>query len=264
MAEFPACMNITPEDVKMLLACSAHIGAVNLDPCMAPYVFKTRADGVNIINLQATWEKLILAARIIAGIENPKDIVVVSQRPYGQRAVLKLAKYLGVQAIAGRFTPGTFTNQIQKRFCEPRLLIVTDPRMDHQAVTEASYCNLPVIALCGTDSPLRNVDVAIPCNNKGRTSIGLMYWLLTREVLRIKKEIKREEPWDVMVDLFFYRDPDQKEKKAEEEFAAEPEAEAEPVGEMEAAPATTMGDFAAPEPAVEATWEQAKPEEVTA
>jgi len=266
MAEFPACMNITTEDVKMLLACQTQIGAVNLDPCMAPYVYKTRADGVNIINLQATWEKLILAARIIAGIENPKDIVVVSQRPYGQRAILKLAKYLGVQAIAGRFTPGTFTNQIQKKFCEPRLLIVTDPRMDHQAVSEASYCNLPVIALCGTDSPLRNIDVAIPCNNKSRTSLGLMYWLLTREVLRIKGELKRDEPWDVMVDLFFYRDPDQKEKKEEAEEEAEPVSEPVPEVEGEAgAPApATLGDFAGSEPAPEATWEQSKPVEEAA
>ena len=263
MAQCPACMKITPEDVWMLLACQAHIGAVNLDACMAPYVYKTRADGVNIINLHATWEKLLLAARIIAGIENPQDIVVVSQRDYGQRAVLKLAKYLGVHAIAGRFTPGMFTNQIQKRYTEPRLLIVTDPRVDHQAVVEAGYCNLPVIALCGTDSPLRNIDVAIPCNNKGRTSIGLIYWMLTREVLRIKGEIKRSEPWDVMVDLFFYRDPEQKEKEAEVAAPAAEEAEAEAEPEAEAAPAATLGDFtdAPVAEAADATWEQAKPAE---
>jgi len=134
--------------------------------------------------------------------------------------------------------------------------------MDHQAVSEASYCNLPVIALCGTDSPLRNIDVAIPCNNKGRTSLGLMYWLLTREVLRIKGELKRDEAWDVMVDLFFYRDPDQKDKKAEEEAEPVAEPEAEPEAEGEAAPAATLGDFA--EPAADATWEQSKPEEVVA
>jgi small subunit ribosomal protein SAe len=88
--------------------------------------------GIFIINVGKTWDKLQLAARVIVAIENPQDIIVQSARPYGQRAVLKFAQYTGCQAIAGRHTPGTFTNQLQNTFSEPRLLILTDPRTDHQ------------------------------------------------------------------------------------------------------------------------------------
>merc|ERR1719347_1886940 len=99
-------------------------------------IFSRRKDGINIINLKKTWEKLMVAARAVAAIENPEDVFVVSSRPYGQRACLKFARYIGATAIAGRFTPGAFTNQIQAAFREPRLLVVTDPRADHQPITE--------------------------------------------------------------------------------------------------------------------------------
>ncbi|XP_032109240.1 40S ribosomal protein SA-like [Sapajus apella] len=125
----------------------------------------------------------------------------------------------GATPIAGCFTPGTFTNQIQATFREPQLLVVTDPRADHQPLMEPSYVNLPTNALCNTDSPLHYVDIAIPCNNKGAHSVGLMWWMLAQEVLHMHGIISREHPWEVMLDLYFCRDPEEIEK--EEQAAAE-------------------------------------------
>jgi len=212
-------LQLKEDDVVKFLAASVHVGTTNVDYQMQQYVYKKKQDGVPIINIKKTWEKLMLAARIIVSIENPADVCVISARPYGQRAVLKFASGTGATAIAGRFTPGTFTNQIQAAFREPRLLVVCDPRTDHQSVTEASYVNIPVIAFCNTDSPLKHVDVAIPCNNKGAYSIGLMWWMLAREVLRMRGTISRMHPWEVMPDLYFYRDPEDAEKEEQERLA---------------------------------------------
>lgn len=224
-----------------MLACQTHVGANNVDFQMEQYVWKRKNDGVHIINLKRTYEKILLAARAIAAIENPADVCVISARIYGQRAVLKFAAHTGATAIVGRFTPGAFTNQIQKAFKEPRLLVVTDPRTDHQAVTEASYVNIPIVALCNTDSPMRFIDVAIPCNNKGAKSIGLMWWMLAREVLTIRGKINRNtgfvlEDKEIMPDLYFYRDPEDAEK---EEQAVEKKDEEETWGGPAGADFTT-------------------------
>lgn len=185
---------------------------------MERYIWSRRGDGVNIIHIGKLWEKLMLAARVIVTIRNPADVCAVAARTFGQRAVLKFAHYTGAQSLAGRFTPGTFTNQIQQQFMEPRLLIISDPRLDHQAVREAAYVNIPVIAFCNADTSMRYIDIAIPCNNTAKFSVGLLYWFLTREVLRLRGEISRAEPWNVKADLFFFREPEEVEKaQAEEE-----------------------------------------------
>jgi len=216
---------ITEDDITKMLAATTHIGSDNSETTMEQYIFKKKTDGVNIINLKKTWEKLLLAARAIAAIENPQDVFVVATRPTTQRAVLKFARYVGCSSIAGRFTPGAFTNQIQAAFREPRLLLITDPRADHQPVTEGSYANIPIVAFSNVDSPTKFIDIAIPCNNKSPQSIGLMWWMLAREVLRLRGSISRDLPWEIMPDLFFYRDPEEAEKEERERAEAAAESQ---------------------------------------
>ena len=209
-------MNQKEIDVQMMLAAGCHLGTKNCDFQMERYVFGRNQEGIHVFNLEKTWNKLQLAARIIVAIEDPQDVMVATARPYAQRAVLKFAHYTGTKYQAGRHTPGTFTNQIQKYYEEPRLLLLCDPRTDHQPIKEASYVNIPTIAFCDTDSPVKYVDIAIPANNKGKHAIGVLYFILARMVLQMRGTLPSNEKWDVVVDLFFFREPeDIKEEEAD-------------------------------------------------
>jgi small subunit ribosomal protein SAe len=224
--------------IRQMLAAKVHIGSTNCSFGMEPYVF-SKSRSAYIFNLGKVWEKIKLAARMIYAVEEPRDVLAISAKPFGQRAVHKFSQFLGAMCINQRFTPGFFTNHsIKGKFVEPRLIIVCDPNTDTQAIREASYANIPCIALCDSDANLSYVDCVIPCNTKNKMSMGLVMWLLTREVLRLKGELPRSQDWKVLPDLFFYRDQAD-EQKIQSEIDGEGEA---PVAQ-EAAPVAQEAEW---------------------
>ncbi len=233
-------MSVEREDaIRKMLAAKVHIGSTNCSFGMEPYVF-SKSRSAYIFNLGKVWEKIKLAARMIYAVEEPRDVLAISAKPFGQRAVHKFSQFLGAMCINQRFTPGFFTNHsIKGKFVEPRLIIVCDPNTDTQAIREASYANIPCIALCDSDANLSYVDCVIPCNTKNKMSMGLVMWLLTREVLRLRGELPRSQDWKVLPDLFFYRDQAD-EQKIQNEIDGEGEA---PVAQEEAAPAEDAAEW---------------------
>ena len=181
--------NLSPkeEDIKLLILAGCHLGGKKVTKQMKKYVYTVRKDGIAIFDVNKMYEKIQVAARIIASVD-PDSVISVSGREAGQRAVYKFSHFTKTQAVTGRWSPGMLTNQITKKYIEPRLLIVTDPRTDYNAVLESSYVNIPVIAICNSDNMLKYVDCAIPCNNRSSYSVAMIWYLLTKAVLEIKKD----------------------------------------------------------------------------
>jgi len=209
-------LTMTEEDVKKIIAAQICCGTQNIREEIRPYVYRRSSESLYIFDIRKFWDKLLLAARVLVAIDAPGDICVISERQYGKRAVLKFANFTGAMSMAGKYTPGTFTNQITKKFCEPRILICQSPLGESQAITEASCMNIPVIAFCNSDSHLKNVDVAIPCNTNGKEAIGTCWWLLCRQLLKFRGKIPPQLEWEIMPDLFFYRDLDEVEEQEQE------------------------------------------------
>jgi len=174
--------------LEVYLAAGLRIGTHMKDKYMEQFIYGVRPDGLYLLDVRKTDERIRIAAKFIARYE-PNKVIAVSARQYGQRPVLRFCEFVGAIPIVGRFLPGTFTNPSLKHYLEPELVIVTDPRADSQAVREAAIMGIPVIAICDTDNSCSYVDLVIPANNKGRKALALIYWLLARQVLRERGEI---------------------------------------------------------------------------
>ncbi len=174
------------------LAAGLHIGTQQKTKDMERYIYRVRADGLYVLDVRKTNDRIVSAGKFLAKYD-ADDILVVSTRQYGQAPVKKFGKITGAKTIPGRFIPGTLTNPNYAKFIEPKVLVVTDPRSDSQAIIEAKQIGIPVLALCDTENLLGNVDIVLPVNNKGRKAIALVYWLLARQMLREKGALGEDE-----------------------------------------------------------------------
>ncbi|NJE25432.1 30S ribosomal protein S2 [Thermococcus sp. MV5] len=186
------------------LAAGVHIGTQQKTKDMKRFIYRVRQDGLYVLDVRKTDERLRAAGKFLAKFD-PERILAVSVRLYGQKPVKKFGEITGARSIPGRFLPGTMTNPLVKNFFEPDVLVVTDPRADHQAMKEAIDVGIPIVALVDTENLLSYVDLAIPTNNKGRKALALIYWVLAREVLFNRGDITTREDFKVPVEEFEMR-----------------------------------------------------------
>ncbi|MBI5398742.1 30S ribosomal protein S2 [Candidatus Woesearchaeota archaeon] len=187
--------------IDQYLKAGIHIGTKFKTAYMDAFIYKTRPDGLYVLNLQKIDERLAIASKFLAQYE-PRDILVVCRRENGWKPVNLFGKLTGARVFAGRYPPGILTNIQLKSFIEAKVLLVIDAWPDRNAINDAIKAGMPVVALCDTNNQSNNVDLVIPCNNKGKKSLGLVFYILTTEYLRNKGLLKRTEELKETVDDF--------------------------------------------------------------
>jgi len=167
------------------LSFGIHIGMKSKTASMKRFIYKIRDDGLSVLNLKLLDERVGIASKFLS---KNKKILAVGRKTNAHKAAKRFAEIVGAYYVIGRFMPGTLTNPNYNKFLEPDVVLLTDPLSDKQALKEAVDSRIPVVALCDTFNDTKNIDLVIPCNNKGRKSIGLVYWLLAREIMKNKGE----------------------------------------------------------------------------
>jgi small subunit ribosomal protein S2 len=185
----------------LYLTSGVHIGTQQKSADMGRFIFKVRNDGLYVLDIKSTDDRIRTGARFLSFFD-PERILVVCQRQYGQKPARTFAKNIGAKSMVGRFVPGTLTNPRLPTYFEPDIIVVTDPSADQQALKEAVNIGIPVIALADANNDLKYVDLAIPANNKGRRSLALVFWLLTRETVKAKKIITRDDEFNLELEEF--------------------------------------------------------------
>lgn len=176
---------MTEETTTMLvpneeyLKAGIHIGTKFKTKYMENFIYKTRSDGLSVLNITSIDERIRLAANMLSRYA-PEDLIVVSRRENGWKAVKMFGKVTGCRIFAGRYPPGILTNPALKQFTEAKIMLVTDAWPDRNAVRDAMKIGIPVIGLCDTNNQANNIDLVVPCNNKGKKSLGLFFFIVAK------------------------------------------------------------------------------------
>lgn len=186
---------------KQYLKTGIHIGTKFRTKYMEPFIYKTRPDGLSVLNLKRIDERLRTMINFISRYD-PKDLILVSRRENGWKGLRLLHEIIGATVYPGRYPPGILTNPNLETFREAKLMFVTDPWPDRNAVTEALKIGTPIASLCDTNNQANNIDMVIPCNNKGKKSLGLVFYLLARGYMLNRGMIQSEEEFQYSVEDF--------------------------------------------------------------
>ena len=190
---------LLPRDT--LLSAGIHIGTRTKTLDMEPFIYRVRPDGLFVLDVKKTDDRIRITAKFLSRYEHAK-VAVAATRLYAQEPVKKFCELTGSTPLIGRFIPGQLSNPQYPGRIDPEVILVSDPRADAQAVKEASKVGIPIVALCSTDNEFAGVDLVIPTNNKGRRALAVIFWLLTRQILRERGELGPDKDPPATIDDF--------------------------------------------------------------
>lgn len=186
---------------KKILSTGIRVGTTVKTTFMQPFITKASPEGLYMIDLDKTLSRIKTAAKFANRIDADK-ILVCSGREYAITPIEKFCELTGAKRMLGRFMPGTLTNPSLPYYTEPKLVIISDPQVDSQAIVEATNAGIPVIGVSNTDNVTSKIDVVIPANNRGRKSLATVFWLLAREILIQKGQLGENDPMKYEIDDF--------------------------------------------------------------
>ncbi|TFG20240.1 MAG: 30S ribosomal protein S2 [Promethearchaeota archaeon] len=190
---------------QLYLSCGIHIGTKLLSGDARRFIYRQTNYGLYVIDLTQTDKRLKIVAKFLSKyVEEGSDRIIVSSvRRYGKEPVKKFCEVLGCRAIVNRFIPGSLTNPIIDTYVkDASVVVIIDPHADKVILREAQLARIPVVSLFDTDDTLVGIDLAVPANNRGKKALGLVFWILARQIMLELGKISSEDEFPYTLEEF--------------------------------------------------------------